>query len=410
MLTHAFYTPTLCPIQCYSMKNTLFIVLIILSSLSFGQELYPEVETLIADQKYSTAFNKLDSIDPENKDPNVVLLKTDLALNFFVQSIMHQVFAFKDLEEGEDLYELRSGLEGTYDVRSFPINEILDSLLLVYPKDYRLNRVLSDYYYRVQTIYGSNWVMPEEEVLSAMVENAIVAIDNGEADYMSFYSVGYYNTLYGEYGKAIPFFKNSIIANPDYPTSHYNLSICFIYLEMPDSAIISAVRASELYDDQIQKSDAARVASIAFLESGNIKDALKYAKLSYSIIPDDYYNLKHLLTVELQDGKETSSEKTAIEFFSLDPTNPQICTDLVDIFLGADKGSVLLEFFDKRVTEYNENYEVLGNIYFHKGQLARAMEENRLAKNSFLKAKENFEKVFPSDHYVFEVLNEAINE
>ena len=84
--------------------TTLFLTFLSLTVL--GQT---EIETIkkandfIAEKKYETAFNLLDKFDPTNDKPNIVLLKEDILLNYFVTSIMHQMFALTDIKKAEDI-------------------------------------------------------------------------------------------------------------------------------------------------------------------------------------------------------------------------------------------------------------------------------------------------------------------
>ena len=109
------------------------------------KEILSKATDLVANKKYSSAFKTLKDFDPKDEKPDIVLLEEDIALNYFVTSMMHQMFAFKDLEMNEDVMDYR-GKEGVYDMFNFTVNEILDKLIKKYPTNYKLNKGLADFY------------------------------------------------------------------------------------------------------------------------------------------------------------------------------------------------------------------------------------------------------------------------
>ena len=87
-------------------KITILSIATVLTLTVFGQtesETVKKANDFIASKKYETAFKTLQDFDPKNEKPNISLLKEEIALNYFVTSIMHEMFAFKDLEKGEDI-------------------------------------------------------------------------------------------------------------------------------------------------------------------------------------------------------------------------------------------------------------------------------------------------------------------
>lgn len=393
------------------MKNFISFLLILTTSLSFSQQSIEQVDKLLKEEKYDTAFKLLDEIDPENQDPEYVLKKLDIALNYFVKSISHQLFAFKDLKEGEDLHDLREyGENQSFSMYMFPINEILDTLIIQHPNNYELYKSLGEFYYEVHLKYGQNWLIEESEVLNRMNKNFKIAAENGVSDYLTHYCLGYYQVLEESYDKAIPHFLKSIILDSTYPTSYYNLSICYLYTDQPNIGANYAVKSIDLYDNIGYKADAARVAAVLYKQIEDFDNALKYYKLSDQIQPGNYYTINQLLELQLELGLMKESEKTADSFFKLDPTNPRICSDLVEIYTITKKEKELLEFFNRKLEEYNSDNEVLGNIYFHIGQYHLSNEDKIKAKENFLIARKSFESILDKDHYVFEVIDKAIEE
>jgi len=380
--------------------------------LSYGQQFeFEQVDSLIEQEKYNSAFELLNKMDPEQQDPEVVLQKTDVALKYFVKSISHQLFAFKDLDDDDDLLDLRESGDGeSFSMYMFPVNEILDTLLIQFPKKYELNRALGNFYYEVHLKYGQNWLMEEPEVLELMYENCKIAVDNGVSDYLTQYCIGYYHVLQEDYNQAISPFLKSIELDTTYPTSYYNLSICYLYTDQADKGTKYAVRSIALYDDTSYKSDASRVAAALYKQAEDFDNAVKYYKLSDEIQPNNYYTINQLLELQLDLGLLNDALKTADSFFELDPKNPRTCSDLVEIYTITDQEQELLDLFERKIEEYNSDKEIIGNIYFHIGEYYRRKEEKIKAKENFLEAKKCFGEVFEKDHYVFQIIEEALND
>jgi hypothetical protein len=105
------------------MKKYLSVFLLATLVLAtFGQdesEILKKSHGLIDEKKYDSAFKLLQGFDLKNDRPSIALLKEEIVLNYFVKSIMHQLFGLKDLKSNEDIYELR-GQEGISSMYNFP--------------------------------------------------------------------------------------------------------------------------------------------------------------------------------------------------------------------------------------------------------------------------------------------------
>lgn len=393
------------------MKGLLLTLVLLIWDVNCHAQLVDETEfrNLLGSKKYNSAFQLLNKADPKNEDPDIVLKKVDLALNYFAQSISHQMFAFKDLEEGESLSDVRTG-QGEYSIYPFAINTILDSLISIYPNNGKLHKALGNFYYEVHLKYGQNWLESNEVVLKKMNDHCLNAIELKSADYLTHYCVGYYHTLIDQYHQAIDCYLNSIKADSTFPTSYYNLAICYLYDNRAQEGISYVKKSIELYHDVNYKSDAARVTATLYKEVKDYPNAELYYLLSDSILPENYYTLNQLLEVQLLQGKMKHATKSAEQFFSLDPTNPKICSDLLEIYTIAEKENDLISFLNKMAKQNEENFEVAGNVYFHLGAYYFRREKEEEAKKYFKLARTNFEKVFEPDHAVFKQIDGVLNE
>jgi tetratricopeptide (TPR) repeat protein len=393
------------------MRKITFLSLLFLTVSVLGQTqdaILKISEQLIKNKQYLTAFQKLETFDKDNSNPAIVLQKEKILLNYFVSSFMHQLFALKDLKEDETIMDYR-GKEGQYTLVSFPINEILDSLIKCYPQNYKLYNGLAEFYYEVHLKYGDNWLKPTSELLKLMEENYLTAIRHNAGDNMSYYVMGYLKVMNKEYKKSTEYFKKSIALKYDNSSAHYNLAYAYWYLNKQDSAITEAEISAKQYEDSIYKADAYRMIGFIYFDKKNMPDAIKYLEKSDSMDRDNYYTLKSLLNLYVKTKDSEKDNKMLMRFYNLAPENPTIYNDLGTIYGEANRIDDLEKFYQSRISEYQDNKKVLGNLYFYLGQLLMETDAEK-AKENFRKAKTVFEKIYSKDHQVFKVLDEILNE
>lgn len=392
------------------MRKITTLFLTFLSLTVFGQT---EIETIkkandfIAEKKYETAFNLLDKLDPTNDKPNIVLLKEDILLNYFVTSIMHQMFALTDIKKDEDILDYR-GKEGSFSMQMFQVDSILTRLIKIYPTNCKLNKGLADYYYEVHLKYGGRWLKDDKELFPLIQTNFQKAIDGNCADYLSYYVLGYINLVQEKNKESIPYFLKSIELNDKYASSHYNLAYAYLFTDDRENALKYAKSSLELYNDREYKSDAARMVGQIYTELKDDKNALTYYEMADKIDPENYYNIKPILNLYIKTNNKKSDETTKA-FFNLAPENPTIYNDLEEIYLSNKKDNELIDFYKSQFSAFKDDNKVQGSLNFY---LARIYLETdkKVAKDYFIKAKQEFEKVFDKDHPVFNAIDKGIEQ
>jgi len=367
-----------------------------------------EANELIARKKYESAINILNAADPNNENPDIVIAKTNLFLNYFVSSIMHQMFALKDLEPGEELMKIR-GSEGNFAMFLFSPDSTIKELIKKFPDNYKLHRTLGLYYHEVQLKYNGNWLVPDSVLVKEFHDYYLIAYDHEVFDYWSLYGIGYAKIWNGDYKNAIPYFVKSTELRDDYPSSHYNLAYAYLYTDQQEKAIESAKVALELYEYPDYKADAARIIAVIFRELDQDNKALEYLIAADTIQPDNYYTLKPMLEVEMELNLE-SYKNTTRQFFLLAPGNPTIYQDLMKIYWNNIKEDELLGFLRSLHEEYINDNKVNGNLYFYIGKIHYDKEEFDISKENFEKARELFKKVYEPDHRVFKVIDSYTKE
>ncbi len=391
------------------MKKLFTLLLVTAVFTTFGQAILKKADKLIEERKYASAYALLEDKDPDNLKPPIVLKKADLAMDYFVTSIMHQTFAFKDLAEDEDIIEARINSDSqTYAMYILPLQDVLDTLIKLHPENYKLHKTLGKFYYEVYLKYGEKWIISSQELLRNMYTYSKEAADNGEADFLTYYNIGFYLTGNERYAEAISAYKNSIALDTTYPTSQYNLAICYMYVDSAQKGIEYAEKAMELYKSPALKADAARVTGVLYRNSGDDENALKYFKLSDQIEGDNYYTLSQLLETQLRLKRADEASLTASRFFELDPANPTILGDLFGMYVQHNSDSLLFPILNQKIEQYKDEYEILGNIYFHLARYYISQNDIKAAKRLLVASRKNFEKVLDEENQVFKVIDDFL--
>lgn len=391
-----------------TMKKIATLFLIFLTLTVFGQaetEIIQKANDLIANKKYNTAFQLLDDFDPGNSKADIVLLKENIVLNYFISSAMHQMFALKDLEKNEDIMDYR-GKAGFSVMRMFQVDSILQNLIKTDPANCKLYKGLAEFYFEVYLKYRGKWLKDDKELLKLMETDFQKAVDGNCADYLSHYVLGYINLVHKKYKESILYFLRSIEMNKDYPTSHYNLAYAYFFTDDYQNAIKYAKNSLDLYTDQTYKGDAARMLGRIYIKLKDEKNALENFELADKIDPQNKDNISRLLNLYVKTGNN-KAEETLKAFFYLNPADPAIYNDLEDIYSRYKKENDLIAFYKSQLSSFSNNDKVLGNLNFYLGNIYLATDK-KIAAEHFTKAKDNFGKIFSHDHQVFEVISEQL--
>ncbi len=393
------------------MKTFTIILMIAIAFINiYGQSdtsVVNKANQLITNKKYNSAFKLLESYDPKNEKPNIVLLKENIALKYFVTSIMHEMFAFKDLKKNEDIMDYR-GKTGSFDMHLFPIDSVLNKLIKLHPMNCNLYKGLAEYYYQTYLSYGNHWLKNKTELFNLIKKNDEKVINYNCADYSTYYVMGFISLTKKEYKKGSQFFLKSISLNKDYADSYYNLAYSYLYQNDRDSALRYAKISLKMYDDVSSKSDAAIMIGEIYLELGDSLNALKYYKTANQIEPNNYYNLKPLIYIcaETNDANTLNFTKT---FFNLAPDNPTIYNDLANIYYRTNKENQLAEFYKAQLPVFRDSLLITGNLNFYLAEIYLDSDK-KLAKEYFLKAKELFSKIYDKNNSVFNAIEKGIKQ
>ena len=387
------------------MKILLLSLLIIVNNLSS----FDEVDKLVEQRKYSDAFKLLNEIDPDNEEPEALRRKIDICIDNYIMSIGHQLFALKNMEEGEDVQSMR-GKEGSYDMYSLDVSSIAPKLMGKNPNDYKLKFAVGRYYHSMHLNCGDCSLSAADciQEFESLFEECY---KNGVYDYFSAYGIAYAKINKQQFNESIPYFLKSIELNDDYPSSHYNLSYAYLYTDDRENCIKYAKNAFDRYEYPTYKVDAAKIVATAYNELKDFENAYKYYSTANEINPGDYYILSPLINLSLYLKKEGTS-KLRNNFFLIDTDNPTIYNDMINAYYDYDYGDIseLLSYFESLKPKYQESYTTLGSLLFYTGKIN--LEEGNEEKGRELLASAKLEllKVYPKDHQVFPVIDQLLEQ
>ncbi len=369
-------------------------------------ETIKKAKNLVEHKKYYSAFQLLEEADTGNAKPDIVLLKEDILLNYFVTSISHQMFSLMDIKEDENIEDYR-GKEGTSSMVVFEPDKILNKLIKKYPTNYKLYEGLGDFYESAHNHYGSNWLIGEDSLNDLIRNNYQMAIDHDAADYHAYFRVAVYLIQDDKaYRKAITYLLKSHTMNKDYTDATYNLGYAYLLCDSRDTAIMYAKIADDEYKDLSLKGDAERMIGEIYGEKNDTANSVRYYEMANRTDTGNYYNIKSLLNIYVvtHNPKRKELLKT---FFALGPGNPTIYNDLYQIYSDSIQGFEVIAFYKAQIPLYTGNDKVQGSLYFY---LARTYlsYDKKIAKDYCLKAKETFTKIFDKDNGVFAAIDKLI--
>lgn len=386
---------------------TLFIQFLVCStSIAQQEELLPLVEKLIGERQYETAFKTLQAADPEHQNPQFVLQKTELVLNYFVSSMMHQRFGMKDLDADETIETIRENEEND-SLYSFAPDSALLPLIEQYPNNYLLQKMLGNYYHEVLLRFSGRWLLTDQQLLKNFVKLYKKAYQHDVYDYWSLYGIGYGYLMNMNYQDAIVYFKKSIELKENYATAHYNLAYAYYYENRRSEAIESAHKALKLYQKKTLKADAARMIAIIHAELKDNRQARTFLHLANRIDPKNNHTLKALLPYEITKEQDEWTG-LAEQYLALNPNDPTIYQDLIKLFRAKDCEEALKVFLINQLPNYQDTRIVQANIFFYLGTICYSEKNMDEAKSYFKKAEHLFHQVFDNNNQVFDVIESYI--
>jgi tetratricopeptide (TPR) repeat protein len=373
------------------------------SGMATTEELLSDVDRLVAEKKYLSAFKLLNSQENGDSDPDIVLKKVDVALKYFGMSMNHKIFAFKDLEKDEDIMDVR-GKPGKFQMYPFDAEMVLKQLIEANPEDLRLHVSLADYYLEVYEKYRGRWEKSDEEILKSALAHYNAAVTLGDLDGKAYFRAGKTALYMKDMQGAAEILEIAVKKLSDYAPAQYNLAYAYLFQDRPSEAAPHAVAAYEMYEEIPLKADAAMLAGQAYLESGMSDEALKYFLLCDRIAPKKFENMCRLMGFYVQSGQSQEAKAVGVRIFDLDPAKPAMSQAILSTYAGSPLEEELQGIFKELAGKYQDDSMATGNAFYHLALFYQQTGKNDLVLEILDEAEKCFRKSLKEDHVVFKAI------
>lgn len=347
-----------------------------------------EIDDLLDQQQFESAFGKTSDTDNEY----MLAKRVEIAINGFAQSIMHQMFAFKNLRENETLYDVRTGT-GEYSLIMFDPVKAIESFEKEHGEKAILKYSLGLYYQDVIDRYGDQWLLTTEQLVNKIIENLSNALNMGcYDDYsLSVLATSFYQRK--ELDNAIEIYQLKQKEFEFTPTDNYHYGILLWFTNNAKEGLEYAVKSIDGYKDEPAfQLDAYIVSARIALDISDLKSAEKYLSECKKKYPEDYRIYQYSVALySLQNNKKKTLD-SAMKIFEYGTANPATCQMVMDECNGADKPEFAIEFFNTALKKYSKDDKALQNLYFHYAYQLYLMQEKEQAAEMAEKARSYFDK------------------
>ena len=383
------------------MKKLLFslICLFVFGFSLFGWDVYSgaddatkavlaKVDTLIAEEQYQSAFSAANGEDCQEE--YLLAKRIEIATNYFAQSIMHQMFAFKNLEEGQTLYDVRTGT-GDYSLMMFDPAVSAGSYMAAHGEKPVLYYALGAYYADVRGRYGDQWLISVEELYEKEAENFRKAYDGGVYDAFSLSELATsYFYLY-DTNSAEEIYKKKATLYELNPNDNYNYALILWLSGRSAEGLPYMEKSIEGYADIPEyQCDAYIIAARMCLSTQNYDRAEQLLIECKQKYPDDYRITQYSITLYALLNQNDKAIESSFEMFAIAPTNPAACQLIMQEAQSAGNMDFLPGFFDQALELYTDNSGAVENLYFHYSYTLCLMGRNEEAWDMVRKAREVF--------------------
>lgn len=372
------------------------------------------VDDLVKQRKYESAFKLLGEQDPGNANPDVVLKKIEVATGYFAMNFNYEIFAFKDLEPGEDLMALRQGAPSDLKMYNLDVPKALAPLMEKHPDDHRLAEALGNHYYELMVRFPGMQTDPQKAI--GPLERAA---EHGTASASSLARLGNCLLMQEEPERALRWYEAALAKNPDDPSTRYNAAAIYLRKEELDKALALARQAFDGYGKPEraqgeaaelvprQRSEAIRMVGMIQAMKEDLAAARESFKQAVAIYPDDPNARRFQADVELKLGLKDAAVATAGEAIAHEPHDLDAYGRMIGVFDHYQALPELRALFESLLPGYGDDADVLGTLHFFAGEVCFAQEDPAPARSHYEQARAAFLKAAP-DHPALKILDEAM--
>ena len=367
-----------------------------------------------ASGKWLSAWKLLDGYDASNANPWILAEKIRIADEGFAQTIMHLVFGFVDLAEGEDLASARAnsgeGVE-TIDFKPAELAAAIEASGAAVPAV--LSLTLGDYYYEVYSKYKGQWMEEDAAILGKAAE------EYGRA----FAYEAFTRESLGRQSEILislqQFEGAEAVVRKGLELSPGNHALTLKLGEV----LYGAGRYEEVFPlanglianpgDSNELNEAFILAIKTGLGTQNRSVLDKYLADYEKGFPGEYMPglVRHLVMVRLGDAPAADAAADALDLAF--PGNPDVIRSVLSTWLSADDTESGFNYLNRCLAR-NPSDEASAALYFYKAllgyQSAAAIENVEAALADLATAEASFQKVYPAEAQVFVTIAQLRDE
>jgi hypothetical protein len=364
--------------------------------------------------KWLSAWKLLDGYDAKNLNPWILAEKIRLADEGFAQSIMHLVFGFVDLADGEDLEVARAASGEGVDTVDFKPGELaaaIETSGAALPAVLSLN--LGDYYYEVWTRYKGQWMEEDSAVLGKAAEQYERAFAYETFTSTSLGRQAEVLVALQRFDGAETVVRKGLELDPG---SHA------LTLKLGD-VLFGAGRYAEVYPladglianpaDPNELNDAFILAIKSGLGAQDRAVLDKYLTDYEKSFPSEYMPglVRHLVMVRLGDAPAANAAADALDLAF--PGNPDVIRSVLSTWLSVNDTESGFKYLDRCLARDTAD-EAKAALYFYRAllgyQAAVEIENVETALADLSIAEQSFQKVYPPDAQVFGTIQQLRDE
>lgn len=168
-------------------------------------------------------------------------------------------------------------------------------------------------------------------------------------------------------------------------------------------AIKQCLMTIEQLTDNEEKADKYFQIGKWYKEMDDFESAFQSYIKGIECFPTHYRYLKKIIMEALIRNLKKEAKKYSIKLFEIEPKNPTVPSDLIEIYFTNKNHSLLIEIFNDLIKSHTES-EILGNLNFHLAYAYLNLENKDKVTEYIDKAKDHFKKVLPKNHQVFKAI------
>lgn len=131
--------------------------------------------------------------------------------------------------------------------------------------------------------------------------------------------------------------------------------------------------------------------------------ALFYFRQAIDCFPSHYSHLKDIISETLSLGLYEEAKQYSTQLFNIEPTNPTVPQDLIQLFFDSQNQNLLIELFQALI-DHNTDNEVLGNLHLHLALTYFNIGVKQAGLTALKTAKLYFKRSLDRNHKVFKLI------